>query len=59
MKKKEILTSIPQNLVIYQIEYLCHHIEHVSIYMWLKYGAIWTNIVIPINSLLIKLCDET
>ncbi len=58
-KKYKILTSIPQNLVIYQIENLCHHIEHVLFYMWLKYGAIWTNIVIPIDYLLIKLHSET
>jgi hypothetical protein len=28
MKKSKIVTSIPQNLVIYHIKNLCHHIEH-------------------------------
>jgi hypothetical protein len=28
MKKSKILTSIPQNLVIYHIKILCHHIKH-------------------------------
>ncbi len=28
MKKSKILTSIPQNLVIYNIKKIFHHIEH-------------------------------
>jgi hypothetical protein len=41
MKKFKILTLIPQNLVIYHTENLCHHIlEHILYYLWLKYGTI-------------------
>ncbi len=46
---------IPQNLVIY---HMCHHIEHTSFYLWLKYGAIGTNIASPVESFLIKLHSE-
>jgi len=55
MKKSKIQTSIPQNLMIYHIKKLCHHIEHTLLYMSLKYGAIWTNIASFIDSFLIKL----
>jgi len=40
MKKFKILTSIPQILMIYHIKKLCHHIEDIVLYMWLKYGTI-------------------
>jgi hypothetical protein len=40
MKKSQILASIPQNLVIDHSKNLCHHIEHISFYLWLKYEAI-------------------
>jgi hypothetical protein len=40
MKKSKILASIPQNLVIYHIKMLCHHIKHILFYLWLKYGTI-------------------
>jgi hypothetical protein len=40
MKKSKILTSIPQNLVIYHTKKLCYHMEHTLLYLWLEYGAI-------------------
>jgi hypothetical protein len=40
MKKSKILTSIPQNLVIYHTKDLCHHIKHALFYLWSNYGAI-------------------
>jgi hypothetical protein len=40
MKKSKILATIPQNLVIYHIKNLCHHIEHTLFYFLLKYGTI-------------------
>jgi hypothetical protein len=39
-EKSNILTSIPQNLVIYHIKNLCHHIKRILLYLWSKYGAI-------------------
>jgi hypothetical protein len=59
MKKSKILTSIPQNLVIYHIKNLCYHIDDTLFYLWLRYGAIWTNIVSHVQSFSIKLCNET
>jgi hypothetical protein len=59
MKKSKILASIPKNLVIYHTKKLCHHIEHILLYFWLKYGIIWTNIVNFIESFSIKLCSGT
>jgi hypothetical protein len=40
MKKSKILASTPQKLMIYHTEKLCHDIEHIWFYMWLKYGTI-------------------
>jgi hypothetical protein len=40
MKNSKTLTLIPQNLVIYHTKNLCHHIEHILLYLWLKYGTI-------------------
>ncbi len=40
MKKSKILASIPQNLMIYHIKKLSQYIEHIVLYMWLKYGTI-------------------
>jgi hypothetical protein len=59
MKKSKILTSIPQNLVIYHTKNLHYHIKHTLLYLWSKYGAIWTNIVSPVEFFFIKLCSET
>jgi hypothetical protein len=59
MKKSKILASIPQNLMIYHIKNLCHHIEHISFYFWLVYGEIWTNIVNHVESFSTKLHKET
>jgi hypothetical protein len=39
MKKSKILQSIPQNLMIYHIKNLCHHIKHILLCLWLKYGT--------------------
>jgi hypothetical protein len=39
----------------YNTKILCHHVEHILFYLWLKHESIWTNIVIPINSFSIKL----
>jgi hypothetical protein len=36
--------------MIYHTKILCHHIEHILFFLWLKYGTIWTNISIPIES---------
>jgi hypothetical protein len=47
MKKSKILALIPQNLVIYHTRNLCHCIKNTLFYLWLKYEAIWTNIVSP------------
>jgi hypothetical protein len=53
-EKSKILTSIPQNLVIYHTINLCHHIEYILFYLWFKYGTIWTNIVNHVESFLIN-----
>jgi hypothetical protein len=59
MKKSKILTLIPQNVMIYHTKNLCYHIEHILFNFWLKYGIIWTNIASPIESLMIRLNNET
>jgi hypothetical protein len=59
MKKYKILTSISKTLMIDHTKNSCHHIENTLFYLWLKYGAIWTNITSPIESFSIKLCSET
>jgi hypothetical protein len=59
MKKSKILTSIPQILIIYHNKNLCHHVKKCTLfYLWLKYGAIWTIIVSPFDSFLIKMHSE-
>jgi hypothetical protein len=57
--KNPILSSIQQYLVIYHTKKLCHHMKHTLLYLWLKYGTIWTNIVSFIESFLIKLLNGT
>jgi hypothetical protein len=54
MEKIEILTSIPKALEFDNTKNLCHHVKHTLFYMWLKYEVLWTNIVIVIDSFLIK-----
>jgi hypothetical protein len=50
-----IKVLIPQNLVIY---HMCHHIQHTLFYLWLKYGAIETNITNLVECFSIKLHSE-
>ncbi len=59
MKKSKILTSIPQNLVIYHIKILCQRKKHILFYLCLKYGEIWTNIFSHVESFSIKLHNGT
>jgi len=59
MKKFKILALIPQNLVIYHIKNLCHHIEYILFYLCFKNGVVWTKIVSLVESFLIKLHNET
>lgn len=33
---------------VYNIKDLCHHVQHILLYFWLKYKSIWTNIYILI-----------
>jgi hypothetical protein len=40
MKKIEILTSIPYNLMLYNSKNLCQHVKHILFYFRLKYEAI-------------------
>jgi hypothetical protein len=40
MKKIEILTSIPCNLMLYNSKNLCQHVKHILFYSWQKYEAI-------------------
>jgi len=46
-------------LVIYHTKYLCHYIKYILFYFWLKYGTIWTNIINFVESISMKLCNET
>jgi hypothetical protein len=55
MKIFKILISIPQNLLFYNTKTLCHHVEHILFYFLLEYETIITNIVIHIDSFLVKL----
>jgi hypothetical protein len=50
MKKFKILSLIPQNIMFHNTTILCHHVEHNIFYLWLKYEAIFTNIVIDVDS---------
>jgi hypothetical protein len=58
-EKSKILTSIPQNLVIYHIKILCQHIKNILFYLCLKYGEIRTNIFSHFDSFSIKLHSGT
>jgi hypothetical protein len=49
MKVFEILIWIPKNQVFYNTKNLCHHVENILIYLWLKCEINSTIIVIIID----------
>jgi hypothetical protein len=59
MRKFKILGSISLILLFYKIKTLCPHVKHNLFYLWLRYEAIWTKIVILVDSFSIELHNET
>jgi hypothetical protein len=59
MKKIQDYSINFKKLMIYHTNTLCHHTKHTLLYLWLKYGTIWTNIVNHVEFILINLWNGT
>jgi len=35
--KKIIINLISEKLILYNTNFLCHHVEHILFYLWFKY----------------------